>query len=112
MIFASDTLNRFPKGTRTLFSRSYKVADVVEVIEEKHPLIRAYFHRGIGHDIQFTESQIIVEVLLRLKTADVVGLPIHDAVMVPASKASLATDVMLDVFKTHTQLEGIVTVEP
>ena len=112
MIFASATLNRFPKGTRRLFSSSYKIGDVVEVIEEKHPLIKDCFHRGLGHDIQFIESQIMVEVLQTLKAADVVALPIHDAVMVPASKAALVRDVMLEMFKKHARVEGIVTTEP
>lgn len=111
MIFASDALARFPKGTRSLFSRSYKVGDVVEAIEAKHPMIKDYFHRGLGHDVQFIESQIMVEVLLTLKASGVVALPIHDAVMVPSSKASLAKEVMLDVFKEHAHVEGTVTVE-
>lgn len=112
MIFASDTLNRFPKGTRKLFSQSYKVGDVVEEIEKRHPLIRNLFHRGIGHDVQFTESEIMVEVLLTLMDQNVVALPIHDAVMVPASKASMAKDVMLSIVRNRTGLEGIVTEEP
>jgi hypothetical protein len=112
MIFASDTLNRFPKGTRRLFSRSYKIGDVVEVIEAKHPLIKTYFHRGLGHDAQFIESQIIVEVLLTLRASGMVALPIHDAVMVPVSKATLVKDVMLEVFKKHAHVDGTVTVEP
>ncbi|MER8857578.1 hypothetical protein NKI09_07965 [Mesorhizobium sp. M0757] len=112
MIFASDTLNRFPKGTRRLFSRSYKVGDVVEAIELKHPLIRNCFHRGLGHDAQFIESQIMIEVLLTLKDRGVVALPIHDAVMVPASAVSNTKEIMLNTFNRHAHVEGTVTVEP
>ncbi|MER9962170.1 hypothetical protein NKJ72_14575 [Mesorhizobium sp. M0045] len=111
MIFASDTLNRFPKGTRRLFSRSYKVGDVVEAIEAKHPLIRNHFHRGLGHDAQFIESQIMIEVLLTLKGRGVVALPIHDAVIVPVSAVSIAKGVMLDTFHRHAHVEGTVTEE-
>lgn len=111
MIFASDTLNRFPKGTRRLFSRSYKVGDVVEAIEAKHPMIRNCFHRGLGHDAQFIESQIMVEVLLTLKDQGIMALPIHDAVMVPASAVSIAKEIMLDTFQRHARVEGTVAVE-
>jgi hypothetical protein len=111
MIFASDTLNRFPKGTRRLFSRSYKIGDVVEAIEAKHPLIRSCFHRGLGHDAQFIESQIMIEVLLTLKGRGIVALPIHDAVMVPASAVSVAKEIMLDTFHRYAHVEGTVTVE-
>ncbi|MER9225090.1 hypothetical protein NKI39_05450 [Mesorhizobium sp. M0664] len=111
MIFASDTLNRFPKGTRRLFSRSYKVGDVVEAIEAKHPLIRNHFHRGLGHDAQFIESEIMIEVLLTLKDRGIVALPIHDAVLVPVSVVSMAKKVMLDTFHRHAHVEGTVTEE-
>ncbi|MER9353606.1 hypothetical protein NKI61_09910 [Mesorhizobium sp. M0514] len=111
MIFASDTLNRFPKGTRRLFSRSYKVGDVVEAIEAKHPMIRNCFHRGLGHDAQFIESQIMVGVLLTLKDQGIMALPIHDAVMVPAYAVSTAKEIMLDTFHRYAHVEGTVTVE-
>jgi hypothetical protein len=112
MIFAEDRLERFPKMTRKLFRRGDKIGEVVETIEAKHPLIRDYFHRGVGHDAQFIESQIMVEVLLTLKASGVVALPIHDAVIVPLSKVSIVKDVMLEVFKAHAHVEGTVTIEP
>jgi hypothetical protein len=111
MIFASDTLNRFPKETKKEFRRSDKIAEVLSEIERRHPLIKDYFYRGLGHDAQFIESQIMVEVLLTLKDRGVVALPIHDAVMVPCSAAALAKKIMLDVFHGHAHVEGIVTKE-
>lgn len=111
MIFASDRLNRFPKGTRKLFRRSDKIGEVVEAIEAKHPLIKGCFHRGLGHETQFVESQVMVEVILTLKAEGIVALPIHDAVLVPASKAPTTTDVMLSIFRRHTGVEGTVTKE-
>ncbi|TPK99041.1 MULTISPECIES: hypothetical protein [unclassified Mesorhizobium] len=111
MIFASDPLSRFPKDTRPLFSRSYKVGDVVTAIEAKHSLIKDRFHRGLGHDAQFIESEIMVEVLLTLKASGAVALPIHDAVMVPASAVSMTREIMLDTFHRHVHVEGTVTME-
>ena len=111
MIFADQRLERFPKDTRKLFRRGDKVGGVVEAIEAKHPLIKDHFHQGLGHDTQFVESQIMVEVLLRLKGSGVVALPIHDAVMIPASKAPSVREVMLEVFRKQAHVEGIVTGE-
>ncbi|MDX1068974.1 hypothetical protein FB004_109186 [Sinorhizobium medicae] len=111
MIFASERLDRFPKGTRKLFRRSDKIGEVVEAIEAKHPLIKDSFHRGLGHETQFVESQIMVEVVLTLKAEGIVALPIHDAVLVPATKTSTATEIMLSAFRRHTGVEGIVTEE-
>lgn len=112
MIFAEERLERFPKGTRTLFRKGDKIGEVVEAIEAKHLLIKDRFHKGLGHDAQFIESNILVDVLLDLRARGIVALPIHDAVMVPASKVSMAEEVMLRVFNAHTHVQGTVTVEP
>ncbi|AGB43210.1 hypothetical protein Mesau_00724 [Mesorhizobium australicum WSM2073] len=109
MIFAEKPLERFPQDTRKLFRRGDKIAEVVAAIEQKHELIRDRFHRGLGHDVQFIESQIMVEVLRIMKARGITALPIHDAVMVPASAAATAREVMLSVFRRMTGVEGIVT---
>ncbi|NTG61645.1 hypothetical protein G6L45_15280 [Agrobacterium rhizogenes] len=111
MIFASERLERFPKHTRKLFRNGDKIGEVVEAIEAKHPLIRDQFHRGLGHEAQFIESQIVVEIMLTLKAKGIVALPIHDAVLVQASKRTIVTDIMLSIFKQRTGVEGTVSVE-
>ncbi|WP_292668421.1 hypothetical protein [Mesorhizobium sp.] len=111
MIFAGERLDRFPKDTRKLFRKTDRIAEVVEAVEAKHPLIKDHFHKGLGHDAQFVESSILVDVLLDLRSKGVVALPIHDAVMVPASKVSMTEEVMLRVFNAHAHVQGSVTVE-
>ncbi|ODA93418.1 hypothetical protein BFX40_11435 [Mesorhizobium sp. SEMIA 3007] len=111
MIFAEARLDRFPKGTRQLFRKTDRIGEVVDAIEAKHPLIKDQFHKGLGHDAQFIESSILVDVLLDLRAKGVVALPIHDAVMVPASKMSITEEVMLCVFNAHAHVQGTVTVE-
>ncbi|MES0198046.1 hypothetical protein [Mesorhizobium sp. M0011] len=111
MIFAEARLDRFPKDTKKLFRKADKVGEVVDAIEAKHPLIKDQFHKGLGHDAQFIESSILVDVLLDLRAQDIVALPIHDAVMVPASKVSMTEETMLRVFHAHAHVQGTVTVE-
>ncbi|WP_192257370.1 hypothetical protein [Mesorhizobium caraganae] len=111
MIFAERRLDRFPKDTRKLFRKADRIGNVVDAIEGKHPLIKDHFHKGLGHDAQFIESSILVDVLLDLRAKGIVALPIHDAVMVPSSKVSVTKEVMLTVFKAHAHVEGTVTVE-
>ncbi|MDX8458189.1 hypothetical protein [Mesorhizobium humile] len=109
MIFADKPLERFPQFTRKLFRSGDKIADVVEAIEQEHEPIRDRFHRGLGHEVQFIESQIMVEVLLVMKARGITALPIHDALMVPASAAATAREMMLSVFQRVAGVEGIVT---
>ncbi len=109
MIFASNRLERFPKDTKKLFRTNDKISEVVNAIEARHPHIRDFFHCGVGHRAQFIESTILIKVLLTLMDVGVTALPIHDAVMVPASKVSLSRDIMLSAFHDHTGLEGVVS---
>lgn len=109
--FATSRPTSFPKGTRDLFRRRDKIGEVLTEIERHHPLIRDMLYRGFGHEVQFTESQIIIEVVQTLKAEGVVALPIHDAIMIPTSAVSRAKEVMLDVFHRRSDVEGSVTEE-
>lgn len=111
MTFATSRLDRFPKETKRLFRKSDKIGEVVAEIERQHPLIKGYFHRGLGHDAQFIESQVLIEVIKTLKSDGIVALPIHDAIMVPASRVDRSKEVMLDAFHRLSGVEGLVTEE-
>jgi hypothetical protein len=112
MIFSTEPLARFPAETKALFHRNDKIAHVTSSIEDRHPEISDLFYQGHGHEIQFVESQILIAVLLGLKRQGVVALPIHDAIMVPLANAELATDIMLDAFRTIGGVEGSVSIIP
>jgi hypothetical protein len=108
MMFASKRLFRMPQGVRLEFSLEHRMDEVMRGIEAAHPALKDYFFTGIGHHAQFLESQIIVDVLLALRQSNIVGLPIHDAVMVPASKTGEVRDIMLSIFHYHTGIDGLV----
>jgi hypothetical protein len=55
---------------------------LIEDISAKHPAIAPLFFTAACHRLQFMESQIMVEVLLRLKREGIVALPIHDGLLV------------------------------
>jgi hypothetical protein len=100
-----------PKGVRVEFSKNHHVWRVMETIEEHNRAIMDRFFTGIGHSVQFHESQIMVDVLLALRARGIVALPIHDGMMVPASKGDEVKDVMLSTFYRHTNVQGLVREE-
>jgi hypothetical protein len=55
------------------------------------------------------ESDILVDVLLTLKTQGIVGLPIHDAVVVRDDNSDKTKAVMKDTFLGHTGITPDVT---
>ncbi len=52
-----------------------------------------------------------LEQILALIDHGVVALPIHDALVVPSAKVALAKKTMLAVFKVHTGVHGVASVE-
>lgn len=59
-----------------------------------HPAIVDLFGKDIGVELMFTESQILVQLLRRLNVAGITALPMHDGVMVPASRRADTLDAM------------------
>lgn len=111
MLFADKPLTRFPKNTKTLFPTRSSLAEVTGKVEQTHAPIRHLFFTGIGHRVQFVESEILVDILLTLSQEGIIGLPIHDAVIVSKSSVPLVTRIMLDQFKSHTGVDGLVSEE-
>lgn len=108
MVFSGELLSRMPRGARGKFPKGARIGDITEAIMLHHPAIADLFFKGVGHHVQFQESQIMVDTLLRLKSQDIVALPIHDAILVADSKASAAAQIMIDVFSDHVGLPGLV----
>jgi hypothetical protein len=61
---------------------------------EFHAPIRQLFGRGTGHRLAFLESQVMVACLLNLKERGIVGLPVHDCLIVPASASTYGTNLL------------------
>ncbi|AGI65868.1 hypothetical protein OAN307_c00950 [Octadecabacter antarcticus 307] len=83
--------------------------DVLKAVEQKHAAIYPLMTSGIGMQLFRKESDILVDVLLTLKTQRITALPIHDAVVVRDDQSEKAKAVMLKVFKEHTGITPDVT---
>jgi hypothetical protein len=108
-VLFNKVLERFPPETRPLFPSWVKFGEVLTKLEQIHAPVRHHFFTGIGHRIMNVESNILVDVLLGLRDQGIVGLPVHDAAIVPQSRAHEARTIMLDCFRAHTNTEGRVT---
>lgn len=97
MLFARKRLRVLPAKVKPLFPAGTKAAAVRSAILARHPLLADTFETGVGFSLMFTESQMLVAILLRLNAAGITALPMHDGIMVPASRADQATRVMQDV---------------
>ena len=111
MTFSDGPITRFPKGINSLFPVKTRFKEVADAIENEHSRIAHLFYTGIGHYLQFLESQILVEVLLKLIESNITALPIHDAVLVSEIHVYKSKQVMEQVFLDMTNVPSVVKVE-
>ena len=109
LINSSKVPTKMPKGVRKLIPSRYSIKDILEAVARKHPAIYPQMTSGIGMQLFRKESNILVDVLLTLKTQGIVALPIHDAVVVRDNNSDKAEAVMKKVFKEHTGITPDVT---
>ena len=82
----------------------------MSLIAEHHAPIADCFYTGVGMELMFEESEVMVALLLRLKAEGVVALPLHDGILVPCDRVEAAEVAMREVFRERTGLEAVVEV--
>lgn len=91
MLFRKGELMRLPRGTRDLLPEALRSAGAVGgAIKGAFPELAGVFGTRQGFELTFTESRILVAALLRLNGRGITALPIHDGMMVAASRADEA----------------------
>jgi len=108
----SDRVQKqMPSGGRPLFGKGPKYADILAAVRKAHAPISEHFFTGVGMNLMYRESEILIDVLLEAMDRKIVALPIHDSVLVPQWRSEEVRDLMLNVFKRHTGVSGKVQVE-
>jgi hypothetical protein len=105
LTFMEHKPTRKPKNSKDKLPSHMKIEQIVELIEQAHPAIARYFGTPTGHYVQFLESEVMVNVLLRLREDNITALPIHDAIVVPCSAKARAMEVMKSVFEELVGVE-------
>ena len=97
---------KFPKGARALFPRRVKCEDVTEAILLRHPMLKGVLSNPeTGHQLQFLESEIMMEVLRSCQSRSIVALPVFDCVVVRASAEGVVREIMRREFKAVAGLD-------
>lgn len=115
MLFREAELKKYPQQVRPMVDRHLSGTDrpisagaMREALLAHHAPIADWFEKGLGLNLMFRESEILIDVLLNLKDKGIVALPIHDAILVGSSHAETAKTVMEDVFRDHVGGEPLV----
>ncbi|WP_427311034.1 hypothetical protein [Cupriavidus sp. H39] len=110
MLNTKKRLTQFPEELKGAFA-GLKVREVVDAVLDHNAEVAHLLFNGVGQTVPFIESQAMVRVLLALREIGVTGLPIHDAVLVPASKVDHARTIMEESFLAVAGVTGRVEVE-
>ncbi len=130
LLFAKGRLTRMPPGAAKLFppvldfpartdkdagwqrrAEARQIAEISRCIASHHKPVKHLFCTGIGPAVEYRESEILIEILLRLKARRIVALPIHDSVLVAQSALPAAACVMAETFREMAGVPAAVTVK-
>ncbi|VXC84683.1 conserved hypothetical protein [Oceanicaulis sp. 350] len=105
MMNRKTPLTEYPKGIAPLTCQGgeevYRARWLADAILKKHAPIADWFEQGRGLELQRRDSDIAIDVLLKLIDEGIVALPVHDAFIVPVSKKDYVRSVMIDTFREH-----------
>jgi hypothetical protein len=102
MLHAAAPLTRYPKGLRPVDLGEHTLHSAFDAVQRAHPKLAPLWYARRGLRFFFTESEVLLDVLLTLRGYDVVALPLHDAIVVPDNRVLSAEQVMRSVFEEHT----------
>lgn len=93
---------RLPPDLKAELGEGWSGSRVTAAVQSKHQAIAPLFGQGIWPRLMFTESQIMVSVLLELIRRGIVALPIHDGLLVGEPYADTAASVMAELAERLT----------
>jgi ribosomal protein L30/L7E len=111
MLYADHPLTRMPQGCRELFPSKVSYAAVAGKIRQFHAPVSEFLYVGVGPKLTFQESKILLIVLTKLLEQGITALPLHDAVIVAKEHQNRTTEIMLEVFRMVTGIDGLVSLD-
>ena len=108
LLFAAKPMKSWPTETKDYFSSEVKLSAAIGAIKEKHAPIAAFFEQGVGYHLMRIESDILIQILARLRDESIVALPLHDSVLVAKKFASRAKKLMEAEFKRRTGSSAVI----
>ncbi|MER9528813.1 hypothetical protein NKI89_03230 [Mesorhizobium sp. M0309] len=94
LLSTETEMTRLPHEVKEGLPAGWTASRFRQAVAEKHPPLVPLFGKDIALDLMFTESNILVAVLLRLARMGIAALPMHDGIMVKSTSAPCAKSIM------------------
>lgn len=102
LLFKVGTMRRWPQEILDGLPEGWTGADLRRAILVRHPGLSGLVGTGIGYSLFHHESTIMRAVLMRCMASGIVVLPVHDAVVCPASAAHVVSTIMREEALRHS----------
>ncbi|MCW1994394.1 UNVERIFIED_ORG: hypothetical protein M2425_005846 [Bradyrhizobium japonicum] len=93
LLFTRGPLKRWPRDCSPLLPQ-LNLKQALALLEQKHEPIAHMFGTGIGFELMFLESELLIAVVTHLFQSGIPALPLHDAVLVAEPNAEAAKAAM------------------
>ncbi|NYG46519.1 hypothetical protein GGD67_003990 [Bradyrhizobium sp. IAR9] len=97
LLFTRGPLMRWPRDCSPLLPQ-LNLKQALARLEQKHEPIAHLFGTGIGFELMFLESELLIAVVTHLFESGIPALPLHDAVLVAEPNAEAAKAAMKHAF--------------
>lgn len=111
LLYGPSALQRWPRGLRKKFPPRLSLDTAIRLLRNQHPDVAECFGTLVGFELLRMESDILVSVMRSCIAEGITVLPIHDAVLCPASAMVRVGDIMLREFQSHTGMRGAISKE-
>ena len=93
-LLSSGPLRSLPPRVREELTEGWTLAKLRKAVTDLHPALSGSLEQDLSLEFMFTESRILMVALRDLMRRGVPALPMHDGMMVPASKAEVGRRAM------------------
>ncbi|ESX88270.1 hypothetical protein [Mesorhizobium sp. LNJC403B00] len=95
-LFKATTMRKWHPDIEHGLPQGWTVGRFKQALLKKHPRLAPVLNRGIGYELMYAESEILCGVLERTLDRGDAALPLHDAVLIPATRISHAKEIMME----------------
>lgn len=79
----------------------------LELFFDHNPELKQFFGKGMGTQLQYTDSQIMGNILSTLQKEHIPAIPVHDSCIIPASQQDRVHEVMVAAYQKVTNTDHI-----
>lgn len=107
LLFAGGLRRSIPAEIKAELPPGWTAPQIRQAIITAYPSLEAAFERGLGLSLMFTESTILITVMLRLIPEGITALPMHDGLLCARPMADRVKKVMEEVSAVVLPGEGL-----